>query len=178
MAVGKTDITLNLAADAGADVFNAIKEALSSASEGSIDLTVSGVETLPSSAFTDCKPLKSISLPDVKSINWYAFQHCIGLETIYAPIVSSISDFAFADCPKLESVTLGNISTAGICIFDVVPTDGVDLTLSKDQKVMKGSDDEGWHSVESEPYANTPDHVRTTFLRKRFKSIKCGSIIH
>lgn len=113
LAVGKTDITLNLAADAGADVFNAIKEALSSASEGSIDLTVSGVETLPSSAFTDCKPLKSISLPDVKSINWYAFQHCIGLETIYAPIVSSISDFAFADCPKLESVTLGNISTAG-----------------------------------------------------------------
>lgn len=178
LAVGKTDITLNLAADAGADVFNAIKEALSSASKGSIDLTVSGVETLPSSAFTDCKPLKSISLPDVKSINWYAFQHCIGLETIYAPIVSSISDFAFADCSNLESVTLGNISTAGICIFDVVPTDGVDLTLSKDQKVMKGSDDEGWHSVESEPYANTTDHVRTTFLRKRFKSIKCGSIIH
>lgn len=175
LAVGKTDITLNLAADAGADVFNAIKEALSSASEGSIDLTVSGVETLPSSAFTDCKPLKSISLPDVKSINWYAFQHCIGLETIYAPIVSSISDFAFADCPKLESVTLGNISTAGICIFDVVPTDGVDLTLSKDQKVMKGSDDEGWHSVESK-YARSDDHLRVQFLGKEFHSITCGNI--
>ena len=178
LAVGKTDITLNLAADAGADVFNAIKEALSSASEGSIELTVYGVEALPSSAFLNCKPLKLISLPDVKSIESVAFQGCNGLKTIYAPIVSSISDFAFADCPQLRSVTLGNISAAGICIFDVVPTDGVDLTLSKDQKVMKGSDDEGWHSVESEPYANTPDHVRTTFLRKRFKSIKCGSIIH
>ena len=178
LAVGKTDITLNLAADAGADVFNAIKEALSSASEGSIELTVYGVEALPSSAFLNCKPLKVISLPDVKSIESVAFQGCNDLKTIYAPIVSSISDFAFADCPQLRSVTLGNISAAGICIFDVVPTDGVDLTLSKDQKVMKGSDDEGWHSVESEPYANTPDHVRTTFLRKRFKSIKCGSIIH
>ena len=164
--------------DANADnsVFYAIREALSSASEGSIDLTVYGVETLPSSAFTDCKPLKSISLPEVKSIDRYAFQHCIGLETIYAPIVSSISDFAFADCPKLKSVTLGNISTAGFCIFDNVPTEFVDLTLSKDQKVMTGSDDEGWHSVESEPYARSDDHIRRRFLGKIFHSITCGNI--
>ena len=180
LAVGNTNIVINnLAANADISVFNAIREALSSASEGSIDLTVYGVETLPSSAFTDCKPLKSISLPEVKSIDRYAFQHCIGLETIYAPIVSSISDFAFADCPQLRSVTLGNISAAGFCIFDGVPTDYVvDLTLSKDQKVMKGSDDEGWHSVESAPYANTPDHVRCKFLGKIFKSITCGRYKH
>ena len=146
LAANKKNIEITLDANADKSVFDAIREALSSASEGSIDLTVYGVETLPSSAFTDCKPLKSISLPEVKSIDRYAFQHCIGLETIYAPIVSSISDFAFADCPKLKSVTLGNISAAGISIFDGVPTDYVvDLTLSKDQKVMTGSDDEGWH---------------------------------
>ena len=174
LAANKTDIELTLPASAGEDVFNAIREALSSASEGSIDLTVYGVETLPSSAFTDCKPLKSISLPEVKSIDRYAFQHCIGLETIYAPIVSSISDFAFADCPKLKSVTLGNISAAGISIFDGVPTDYVvDLTLSKDQKVMTGSDDEGWKS-ESEDYEDSDDHLRQRFLGKTFKSIKCG----
>ena len=179
LAAGNKNIEIrNLPANADKSVFDAIREALKSASDGSIDLTVYGVEALPSSAFLNCKPLKVISLPDVKSIESVAFQDCIELKTIYAPIVSSISDFAFADCQQLRSVTLGNISAAGICIFDVVPTDGVDLTLSKDQKVMKGSDDEGWHSVESEPYANTPDHVRTTFLRKRFKSIKCGSIIH
>ena len=144
LAANKKNIEITLDANADNSVFYAIREALSSASEGSIDLTVYGVETLPSSAFTDCKPLKSISLPEVKSIDRYAFQHCIGLETIYAPIVSSISDFAFADCPKLKSVTLGNISAAGISIFDGVPTDYVvDLTLSKDQKVMTGSDDEG-----------------------------------
>ena len=175
LAVGNKNIVIrNLPANADKSVFDAIREALSSASDGSIDLTVYGVEALPSSAFTDCKPLKSISLPEVKSIDRYAFQHCIGLETIYAPIVSSISDFAFADCPKLKSVTLGNISAAGISIFDGVPTDYVvDLTLSKDQKVMTGSDDEGWKS-ESEDYEDSDDHLRQRFLGKTFKSIKCG----
>ena len=174
LAASKKDIEITLDANADKSVFDAIREALSSASEGSIDLTVYGVETLPSSAFTDCKPLKSISLPEVKSIDRYAFQHCIGLETIYAPIVSSISDFAFADCPKLKSVTLGNISAAGISIFDGVPTDYVvDLTLSKDQKVMTGSDDEGWKS-ESEDYEDSDNHLRQRFLGKTFKSIKCG----
>ena len=174
LAANKKNIEITLDANADKSVFDAIIEALKSASEGSIDLTVYGVETLPSGAFTDCKPLKSISLPEVKSIDRYAFQHCIGLETIYAPIVSSISDFAFADCPKLKSVTLGNISAAGISIFDGVPTDYVvDLTLSKDQKVMTGSDDEGWKS-ESEDYEDSDDHLRQRFLGKTFKSIKCG----
>ena len=175
LAAGNKNIVIrNLPANADNSVFDAIREALKSASEGSIELSVYGVETLPSSAFTDCKPLKSISLPEVKSIDRYAFQHCIGLETIYAPIVSSISDFAFADCPKLKSVTLGNISAAGISIFDGVPTDYVvDLTLSKDQKVMTGSDDEGWKS-ESEDYEDSDDHLRQRFLGKTFKSIKCG----
>ena len=174
LAANKKNIEITLDADAGKSVFDAIREALKSASEGSINLTVYGVETLPPSAFTDCKPLKSISLPEVKSIESVAFQDCIGLETIYAPIVSSISDFAFADCPQLKSVTLGNISAAGISIFDNVFTERVDLTLSKDQKVMTGRDIDGWRSDESKKYANSSDHVRPEFLGKRFHSIKCG----
>lgn len=176
LAAGEKNIEIrNLPANADKSVFDAIREALSSASEGSINLTVYGVETLPPSAFTDCKPLKSISLPEVKSIDRYAFQECNRLETIYAPIVSSISDCAFLNCPRLISVTLGNISAAGIRIFDFVPTDFVDLTLSKDQKVMTGSDDEGWQSVESK-YARSDDHLRVQFLGKEFHSITCGNI--
>ena len=179
LAAGNKNIEIkNLAANAGEDVFNAIKDALSSASEGSIELTVFGVETLPSNAFSNCQPLKIINLQDVKSIDRNAFQGCNSLETIYAPRVSSISDGAFLNCSWLKSVTLGNITKAGISIFDFVSTEGVDLTLSKDQKVMTGSDDEGWQSDESEPYANTPDHVRRTFLGKTFKSIKCGRYKH
>ena len=172
LAANKKNIEITLDANADKSVFDAIREALKSASEGSINLTVYGVETLPPSAFTDCKPLKSISLPEVKSIDRYAFQHCIGLETIYAPIVSSISDFAFADCPWLRSVTLGNISTAGICIFDVGSTKGVDLTLSKDQKVMTKKDIDAWQSDESEKYADSSDHRRRQFLGNIFHSIK------
>ena len=174
LAVGNTNIVIkNLAANADISVFNAIREALSSASDGSIDLTVYGVEALPSSAFFNCKPLKVISLPDVKSIETLAFQGCNGLETIYASRVSSISDRAFSNCPWLRSVTLGNISTAGFRIFDGVDTKSVDLTLSEDQKVMTGSDDEGWKS-ESEDYEDSDDHLRQRFLGKTFKSIKCG----
>ena len=175
LAANKKNIEITLDANADKSVFDAIREALKSASEGSINLTVYGVETLPPSAFTDCKPLKSISLPEVKSIDRYAFQECNRLETIYAPIVSSISDCAFFNCPRLISVTLGNISAAGIRIFDFVPTDFVDLTLSKDQKVMTGSDDEGWQSVESK-YARSDDHLRVQFLGKEFHSITCGNI--
>lgn len=174
LAAGEKNIEIrNLPANADKSVFDAIREALKGANDGSIELTVYKVEALPSNAFSDCQPLKSISLPDVKSIESFAFHGCNGLETIYAPIVSSISDFAFADCPWLRSVTLGNISTAGICIFDVGSTEGVDLTLSKDQKVMTGSDDEGWKS-ESEDYEDSDDHLRQRFLGKTFKSIKCG----
>ena len=175
LAAGNKNIVIrNLPANADNDVFKAIRDALRSASDGSIELTVYGVEALPSSAFADCQPLKSISLPDVKSIDWYAFRACNRLEKIYAPRVSSIRDFAFSDCHYLRSVTLGNISTAGILIFDFVYTEVVDLTLSKDQKVMTGSDYEGWQSDESKDYEDSDDHLRRRFLGKTFNSIKCG----
>ncbi len=175
LAAGEKNIEIrNLPANADKSVFDAIREALKGANDGSIELTVYGVEALPSSAFLNCKPLKVINLQDVKSIESVAFQDCIDLETIYAPRVSSISDFAFADCPQLKSVTLGNISAAGIRIFDNVYTEVVDLTLSQDQKVMTKKDVEAWQSDESERYAKSPDHVRRQFLGKIFHSIKCG----
>lgn len=179
LAAGKKNIEIrNLPVNADKSVFDAIREALKGANDGSIELTVFGVEALPSNAFSDCQPLKIINLQDVKSIESFAFHGCNGLETIYAPRVSSISDLAFADCQWLKSVTLGNISAAGFSIFDNVPTDGVDLTLSKDQKVMTKKDIDAWQSDESEKYADSPDHKRVQFLGKRFLSIKCGSRIH
>ena len=174
LAAGKKNIEIkNLPANADKSVFDAIREALKGANDGSIELTVYKVEALPSNAFSNCQPLKIINLQDVKSIDGVAFRECNSLETIYAPRVSSISDGAFSNCPWLRSVTLGNISTAGFRIFDGVDTKSVDLTLSEDQKVMTGSDDEGWKS-ESEDYEDSDDHLRQRFLGKTFKSIKCG----
>lgn len=174
LAAGKKNIEIkNLPANADKSVFDAIREALKGANDGSIELTVYKVEALPSNAFSNCQPLKIINLQDVKSIDGVAFRECNSLETIYAPRVSSISDGAFSNCLWLRSVTLGNISTAGFHIFDGVDTKSVDLTLSEDQKVMTGSDDEGWKS-ESEDYEDSDDHLRQRFLGKTFKSIKCG----
>lgn len=175
LAAGKKNIEIkNLPANADKSVFDAIREALKGANDGSIELTVYKVEALPSNAFSNCQPLKIINLQDVKSIESVAFQDCNGLETIYAPRVSSISDLAFSYCQKLKSVTLGNISTAGFRIFDGVDTESVDLTLSKDQKVMTKKDIDAWQSDESKKYADSPDHVGRQFLGNIFQSIKCG----
>lgn len=175
LAAGKKNIEIkNLPANADKSVFDAIREALKGANDGSIELTVYKVEALPSNAFSNCQPLKIINLQDVKSIESFAFHGCNGLETIYAPRVSSISDLAFADCLQLKSVTLGNISAAGFSIFDNVDTESVDLTLSKDQKVMTKKNIDAWQSDESEKYADSPDHVQQQFLGKIFHSIKCG----
>ena len=179
LAAGNTNIEIrNLPANADKSVFDAIREALKGANDGSIELTVYKVETLPSNAFSNCQPLKIINLQDVKSIESFAFHGCNGLKKIYAPIVSFIDDLAFSDCLDLKSVTLGNISAAGIRIFDNVYTEIVDLTLSKDQKVMTRKDFEEWQSDESKKYIDSEDHKRVQFLGKKFKSIKCGSKIH
>lgn len=52
MAAGEKNIEIrNLPANADKSVFDAIREALKGANDGSIELTVYGVEALPSSAF-------------------------------------------------------------------------------------------------------------------------------
>lgn len=137
-------------------------------------MTLEGCETIEN--FNSVESLKSINLPDVIVIHPGAFRDCPNLESVYAPNVMHIEHSIFEACSRLREVELGNISTAGFRIFDVVPTESVDLTLSKDQKVMTGSDDEGWQSDESEPYVRSNDYIRRRFLGKIFHSIKCGNI--
>lgn len=173
LAAGKTDITLNLAKDF--NDFSKITDALKNAKEGTIDLTLKGCERIEGFSFNSVESLKSINLPDVIAIYPQAFSDCCNLESVYAPNVMHIESFVFAGCSLLREVELGNISTAGFRIFDVISTENVDLILSKDQKVMTGSDDEGWQSVESK-YARSDDHLRVQFLGKEFHSITCGNI--
>lgn len=173
LAAGKTDITLNLAKDF--NDFSKITDALKNAKEGTIDLTLKGCERIEGFSFNSVESLKSINLPDVIAIYPQAFSDCCNLESVYAPNVMHIEIFVFAGCSLLREVELGNISTAGFRIFDVISTENVDLILSKDQKVMTGSDDEGWQSVESK-YARSDDHLRVQFLGKEFHSITCGNI--
>lgn len=181
LAANKKNIEITLDANADNDVFKAIRDALSSASEGSIDLTVYGVETLPSSAFKDCKPLKSINLPNVKSIGQSAFYDCYNMEAVNAPNATSIGDMAFMSCSRLRKVTLGNISKAGTEIFYFCDTENViDLVLSGDQRKMSDKYTEtGWEpDPDGENYKNSLEHRTCDFLGYRFKSISCGDRIY
>ena len=181
LAANKTDIELTLPASAGEDVFNAIREALSSASEGSIDLTVYGVETLCAEAFLECTQLKSINLPNVKSIGQSAFYDCYNMKAVNAPNATSIGDMAFVSCSRLRKVTLGNISKAGTEIFYFCDTrNSIDLVLSGDQRKMSDKYTEtGWEpDPDGENYKNSLEHHTCDFLGYRFKSISCGDKIY
>ena len=77
LAAGKTDITLNLAKDF--NDFSKIRNAIRNAApndEGTIELTIIGVETIPEEAFKRMSQLKSVKMPDVKEIKKYAFSEC------------------------------------------------------------------------------------------------------
>ena len=174
LAANKKNIEITLDADAGRDVLKKIKDALSSADDGSIELTVNGVETLCAEAFLECTQLKSINLPNVKSIGQSAFYDCYNMEAVNAPNATSIGDMAFAACSRLRKVTLGNISKAGTDIFD--PKYSIDLVLSGDQRKMSYNYTEtGWEpDPDGKNYKNSSEHVMCDFLGYRFKSISCG----
>ena len=74
---------------------------------GKID-DISKVKSIGNDAFTSCKSLKSIVIPDsVKSIGDYAFYWCTSLESIIIPdSVKSIGYGAFEYCLSFESVII------------------------------------------------------------------------
>ena len=69
VADSKTAIRLNLASDAGANEFNAIREAFEKVKSGTIDLTLIGCKEIPANGLNNqsggLEALKSITLPDV-----------------------------------------------------------------------------------------------------------------
>ena len=177
LAANKKNIEITLDANADRDVLKKIKDALSSADDGSIELTVNGVETLCAEAFLECTQLKSINLPNVKSIGQSAFYECYNMEAVNAPNATSIGDMAFVSCSRLRKVTLGNISKAGTEIFYFCDTrNSIDLVLSGDQRKMSDKYTEtGWEpDPDGGNYKNSSEHLKCDFLGYRFKSISCG----
>ena len=114
VANSKTAIRLNIASDAGANEFNAIREAFEKVKSGTIDLTLIGCKEIPANGLNNqaggLEALKSITLPDVTKIGKYALYFCVDLEEICAPNVSAIDEGAFAECKFLRKVTLGELT--------------------------------------------------------------------
>ena len=189
VADSKTAIRLNLASDAGANEFNAIREAFEKVkSGGTIDLTLIGCKEIPANGLNNqsggLEALKSITLPDVTKIGKYALYFCEDLEEICAPNVSAIDEGAFAECLKLRKVTLGELTDVkgdyehggGIFGYDSHSIENIDLELSERQRIMTMQLIDGrycWTPTEV-PYQMSNDHTYRRFLGMTFNSVKCG----
>lgn len=160
------DVVLTLTSNASSDIFNAIKAAIKEkgVADGSVNLTLKNVMTIPDGTFKDVTWLNKVTLPDAVTIGKNAFGGS-SLKDIEAPKVSTVKMFAFDQCKSLKNVNLPKVSEIGIkafnfCsslrnvlfgtltkvwtgdekntdgIFDNVYTQIVSLTLSSSQSLM------------------------------------------
>lgn len=178
VADGKTIIRLNLAPNAGTDEFMAIREAIKGAApndEGTIELTIIGVETIPEEAFKRMSQLKSVKMPDVKEIKKYAFSECQNLTVVEAPSLNKLNSGAFNECYLLSKLTFGPINYADARYWPIFAdiTPNIDLILSDYQKEMIETDDDLYTANNDIDYAFSPEHVSKNFLGHVFKSITC-----
>ncbi len=178
VADGKTTIRLNLAPNAGTDEFMAIREAIKGAApndEGTIELTIIGVETIPEEAFKRMSQLKSVKMPDVKEIKKYAFSECTYLTVVEAPSLNKLNSGAFNKCNLLSKLTFGPINYADARYWPIFEdiTPNIDLILSDYQKEMIKTDDDLYTANNDIDYALSNKHLNKNFLGHEFKSITC-----
>lgn len=176
LAAGKTDITLNLAKDF--NDFSKIRNAIRNAApndEGTIELTIIGVETIPEEAFKRMSQLKSVKMPDVKEIKKYAFSECTYLTVVEAPSLNKLNSGAFNKCNLLSKLTFGPINYADARYWPIFEniTPNIDLILSDYQKEMIETDDGLYTANNDIDYALSNKHVNKNFLGHEFKSITC-----
>ena len=176
LAAGKTDITLNLAKDF--NDFSKIRNAIRNAApndEGTIELTIIGVETIPEEAFKRMSQLKSVKMPDVKEIKEYAFSECQYLTVVEAPSLNKLNSGAFNECYLLSKLTFGPINYADARYWPIFAdiTPNIDLILSDYQKEMIKTDDDLYTANNDIDYALSNKHLNKNFLGHEFKSITC-----
>lgn len=178
VADSKTAIRLNLASDAGANEFMAIREAIKGAAPndlGTIELTIIGVETIPEEAFYKMLQLKSVRMSDVKEIKKYAFKECQYLTVVEAPSLNKLYSGAFKKCDQLSKLTFGPINYADARnwpIFEYI-TPNIDLILSDYQKEMIETDSYLYTANNDRDYAGSDEHNSKNFLGREFRSITC-----
>ena len=178
LAAGKTDITLNLAKDF--NDFSKITDAIRNVApndEGTIELTIIGVETIPEEAFKRMSQLKSVKMPDVKEIKKYAFSECTYLTAVEAPSLNKLYSGAFTECSQLSKLTFGPIDYADARYWQVVENcQNIDLILSDYQKEMIETSSYLYTANNDKDYAGSDEHKNVKFLGWKYKSITCRGI--
>ena len=116
------NVILTLPSNASSSLFEAINTAIknSGVEDGTVNLTLMGVMTIPENAFNslsgDAPGLLSVYLPDVTVIKSQAFEGN-KLREIDAPNVEEIEFKAFYKCTKLEDVSMRKASKIGLLAF-------------------------------------------------------------
>ena len=160
------DVVLTLTSNASSDIFDAIKTAIKEkgVADGSVNLTLKNVMTIPDGTFKGVTWLNKVTLPDavtidknafsgsslkdieapkVSTVKMLAFDQCKFLENVNLPKVSEIGIQAFHFCSNLQNVLFGTLTkvwtgdennTAGI--FESVDTEVISLTLSSSQSML------------------------------------------
>ena len=160
------DVELTLPSNASLGLFDAIKTAIKEkgVTDGSVNLTLKNVMTIPDGTFKDVTWLNKVTLPDavtigknafggsslkdieapkVSTVEMLAFDQCKFLKNVNLPKVSEIGIQAFHFCSNLQNVLFGTLTkvwtgdeynTAGI--FDSVDTKVISLVLSSSQSML------------------------------------------
>ena len=116
------DVVLTLNSNASSDIFDAIKTAIKTAikekgvANGSVNLTLKNVMTIPDGTFKEVTWLNKVTLPDAVTIDKNAFGGS-SLKDIEAPKVNTVEMLAFDQCKFLENVNLPKVSEIGINAF-------------------------------------------------------------
>ena len=198
------DVVLTLNSNASSDIFDAIKTAIKAkgVADGSVNLTLKGVMTIPEGTFKDVTWLNKVTLPDAVTIGKNAFSGS-SLKDIEAPKVSTVEMLAFSECKKLEDVNLPKVSEIKIkafcsCsnlktvrfgtltkvwtgdennregMFESVNTQDVSLILSSSQSMLTLIEAEGnfFWTPMNLPYKGSDQCVNMNFLGYKFKEIK------
>ena len=79
-----------------------------------------GVTSIGNSAFSNCRSLTSITIPNsVTSIEDYAFENCSLTNITIPDSVTSIGNYAFSHCSSLTSITIpDSVTSIGTSAFD------------------------------------------------------------
>jgi hypothetical protein len=108
------------------------------------------------------------------TVGSFAFSGCKALSSISLPEVMTVGNSAFYDCAALTTLTFNTPITAwGTYMFSGVSTLDITLTLAAGQKVMQGSEENGYTASTTDEFTNWGTGKK--FCGDKFDAIKSAA---